>query len=82
MIPLAFMVVSCAREIPVTDLPQPEISESLKVHCADPVQVPKRVLTKAEIVGGWNVDRSELRKCKAKHSGIVGQIDIINDEEH
>ena len=82
MIPLAFMVTSCARSIPVTELPQPMVDESLKIECADPVQVPKRVLTKAEIVGGWNVDRSELRKCKAKHGAIVGQIDIINDEEH
>ena len=78
---LVLMVASCANSQSLVNTPKAKISPSLKVSCSDPTTVPKRDLTRSEVVENWNKDRSNLRICKDRHGALVDQIKIIEEGE-
>lgn len=45
---------------------------SLLVRCADPVEIPARDLTGAEVEVLWGRDRSALRACGGQAEALVG----------
>lgn len=53
------------------DLPPPTPPASLLVPCADPVALPARDLTGAEIEVLWGRDRSALRVCGGQIMGLA-----------
>jgi hypothetical protein len=51
-----------------------DVPPSLKEKCALPVELPERALSDREVEVFWGRDRSALRACGSRHSGLVGAI--------
>jgi hypothetical protein len=41
------------------------------VGCAEPQQLPERVMTQAEVELAWGRDRAALRFCRDRHGALV-----------
>ena len=82
MIPLVFMVSSCASNpIPlVTDIPRPSIDQRVLQECLGPVKVPNRELSRKEIVELYNENRDRLVECKYKHKELKNQLIEIENQ--
>ena len=79
---LVLMVSSCAtRNVPiVTDIPRPKVDQRVLQECLGPVKVPKRDLTRLEIVELYNKNRDRLVECKNKHSKLKEQLLVIDKQ--
>ncbi|CAH0339591.1 hypothetical protein [Rhizobium sp. CECT 9324] len=49
-----------------------ELPAEAKKPCPDPVVLPDRDLTEAEIATNWGADRTALRVCETRRSASVG----------
>jgi len=60
---------------------KPRISPppSLLVPCDKPVHLPERALTQAEVETLWGRDRAALRRCGARHRGLVTNLQKVNE---
>ena len=47
---------------------------SLLVGCPDPVAIPRRDLTGAEVEVFWGRDRAALRACMDRHGALVAAV--------
>jgi hypothetical protein len=47
---------------------------SLLAACPDPVAIPRRDLTGAEIEVFWGRDRTALRTCAQRHGALVKEV--------
>lgn len=56
------------------------IDSSLLKKCNLPVQIPERVLTKAEVEYYWSVDRESLLICAQRH-GFLGDAIRFRDQQ-
>lgn len=75
MILVALTVSSCAtRNVAVLTSPAYSIDVRLLEKCLGPVNVPKRDLTKLEVVQFYNTNRDRLVACSKKHSELVAQV--------
>lgn len=52
-------------------------SESAKVGCADPVDIPNRDLTETETLELWGIDRAELGDCGDKNKMLTKSLTVI-----
>lgn len=41
------------------------------VPCKDPVKIPERDLTQADVEKMWATDRDRLRNCSARHAAVI-----------
>lgn len=82
LIPLVLTVSSCAtNNIPViTDAPRATIDPRVLERCLGPVKVPDRELTRSEIVTFYNTNYSRLVACKKKHTELVEQIELAEQQ--
>ena len=67
----ALILVSVLTGCANADVEAPIIPASLLVACSDPVALPSRDLTFTEVEVMWGRDRSALRTCRDRHSGLV-----------
>jgi hypothetical protein len=56
------------------------IDSSLLKKCNLPVQIPERVLTRAEVEYYWSVDRESLLICAKRH-GFLGDAIRFRDQQ-
>jgi hypothetical protein len=65
---LLFPLAACSGSMPARPVPPPP---SLAVPCAEPVRLPARDMTQAEVETAWGRDRTALRDCREKHAALV-----------
>jgi hypothetical protein len=66
---LALTACAGSRAADVQPLPP-----SVAVPCHDPVALPQRGLTQAEVERLWGADRDALRDCGARHGLAVAHV--------
>lgn len=54
---------------------RPELPASSRQPCADPVRLPARDLTAAEVTTSWGRDRAGLRICEARRAAAVAAVE-------
>ncbi|MGO4735965.1 hypothetical protein AB4099_05440 [Bosea sp. 2KB_26] len=54
---------------------RPVLPASARQRCADPVAIPDRDITQAELVPLWNRDRSNLVACEPRRAAAVAAVD-------
>ncbi len=78
----ALMLTACAGSeadrllatqaaVVATRPPLGRVDSRLTNPCPDPVALPDRALTQAEVETLWKSDRASLRFCKAKDTGVI-----------
>jgi hypothetical protein len=65
---LLFPLAACSGSTPARPVPPPP---SLTAPCAEPVWLPARDMTQAEVETFWGRDRTALRECGDKHAALV-----------
>ncbi|MEM9734202.1 MAG: hypothetical protein AAF903_12080 [Pseudomonadota bacterium] len=71
---------SCVKTPPtvtVVDAPRPRVDGRLKRPCPAPVAVPAGRQTRKQVQSRWNLDRQNLRTCRARHGELARQISDI-----
>lgn len=68
-------LASCAST-PV-EFARPSPPPSLTQQCANPAALPERALSDQEIEILWGRDRTALRECASRLSGLVGWVRFV-----
>ncbi len=57
------------------ELVKPELPEAARQRCADPLRLPDRDMTAAEVTSNWGRDRAALRICETRRAAAVAAVD-------
>lgn len=57
-----------------------KVGASLKVPCADVVDIPDRNLSEKETSRLWAADRRSLGDCRRRHKGLVAAVNAIEGQ--
>lgn len=68
LLSLPFLSGACSD---LTRFAKPNIDSILLLPCDDPVFIPEKDLTQAEVEKYWGEDRSRLVACRDKHTGLI-----------
>ena len=74
MICAASVLTGCADSTGAEPPVRSDLPPSLVTPCAAPVGLPERALSDQEVEVLWGRDRSALRACTSRHTGLVKSI--------